>query len=71
MVGVSEQSMWWLDLTIILERTVREHLKTFRKVPGNMILQAERLDQVIIDDLQVSSSGIRHMIEEGQNYCCQ
>jgi riboflavin kinase/FMN adenylyltransferase len=27
---------------------------------------AERLDQVIIDNLRVSSSGIRHMIEEGR-----
>jgi riboflavin kinase / FMN adenylyltransferase len=29
-------------------------------------IQAERLDQVVIDDLRVSSSGIRHMIEEGR-----
>jgi riboflavin kinase/FMN adenylyltransferase len=29
-------------------------------------IMAERLDQVIIDNLRVSSSGIRHMIEEGR-----
>jgi riboflavin kinase / FMN adenylyltransferase len=29
-------------------------------------IQAERLDQVIIDDIRVSSSGIRKMIEEGR-----
>lgn len=29
-------------------------------------IEAERLEQVIIDDLRVSSSGIRHMLEEGR-----
>ncbi len=29
-------------------------------------IKAERLDQVVIDDMLVSSSGIRHMIEEGR-----
>jgi riboflavin kinase/FMN adenylyltransferase len=38
-----------------LQKSAREH--------G---IQAERLNQVIIDDLRVSSSGIRHMIEEGR-----
>lgn len=38
-----------------LQKSAREH--------GIM---AEKLDQVIIDNLRVSSSGIRHMIEEGR-----
>jgi riboflavin kinase / FMN adenylyltransferase len=38
-----------------LQKSAREH--------G---ILAERLDQVIIEDLRVSSSGIRHMIEEGR-----
>ena len=38
-----------------LQKSAREH--------G---ILAERLDQVIIDNLRVSSSGIRHMIEEGR-----
>jgi len=29
-------------------------------------IQAERLNQVVVDDMHVSSSGIRHMIEEGR-----
>jgi len=38
-----------------LQKSAREH--------G---IAAERLDQVIIDTMRVSSSGIRHMIEEGR-----
>jgi len=38
-----------------LQKSAREHH-----------FQAERLDQVIIDNMRVSSSGIRHMLEEGR-----
>jgi riboflavin kinase/FMN adenylyltransferase len=38
-----------------LQKSAREH--------G---IQAERLDPVVINDIRVSSSGIRHMIEEGR-----
>ncbi len=35
-------------------------------IAGKLGIQAERLPQVFIDELTVSSSGIRHMLEEGQ-----
>lgn len=35
-------------------------------IAGELGIHAERLPQVIIDDLNISSSEIRHMLEEGQ-----
>lgn len=35
-------------------------------IAGELGIKAERLPQVIIDDLNISSSEIRHMLEEGQ-----
>lgn len=40
--------------------------ENLQKVAREFNFQAERLGPVIIDDVRISSSGIRHMIEEGR-----
>lgn len=40
--------------------------ENLQKVAHEFDIQAERLGPVIIDDVRISSSGIRHMIEEGR-----
>jgi riboflavin kinase/FMN adenylyltransferase len=40
--------------------------ENLQKVARQFDIQAERLGPVIIDDVRISSSGIRHMIEEGR-----